>query len=147
MSVVLRFFVICFALLLAGLAAGAMLVLGALLPVASTLPPHDDAGRIVWFLVFTTSGLVIFLAFAPAVIVILLAETFAWRSILLYALAGGAIGLFYGYSLGIIESAAAIKVHTPLGTNLELIAAAGIAAGLVYWLVAGRNAGRWRESA
>jgi hypothetical protein len=35
----------------------------------------------------------------------------------------------------------------PLRTNFELLAAAGIAAGFVYWLVAGRNAGLWRERA
>jgi hypothetical protein len=29
--------------------------------------------------------------------------------------------------------------------HLEVITGAGIVAGLVYWLIAGRNAGRWRE--
>jgi hypothetical protein len=33
----------------------------------------------------------------------------------------------------------------PLKTNFELLAAAGIAAGFIYWLVAGRSAGPWRE--
>jgi len=28
---------------------------------------------------------------------------------------------------------------------LQLAAAAGIVGGIVYWLIAGRNAGRWRE--
>jgi hypothetical protein len=29
--------------------------------------------------------------------------------------------------------------------ELEIMAAAGIVAGFVYWAIAGRNAGRWRE--
>ena len=34
---------------------------------------------------------------------------------------------------------------TPVGHGLEIVAAAGIVGGLVYWLIAGRNAGAWRE--
>jgi len=29
--------------------------------------------------------------------------------------------------------------------HLEIMTGAGIVAGLVYWLIAGRNAGAWRE--
>jgi len=29
--------------------------------------------------------------------------------------------------------------------EVEIMAGAGIVAGLVYWLIAGRNAGAWRE--
>jgi hypothetical protein len=39
------------------------------------------------------------------------------------------------------------QFNMPLGTNFELLAAAGIAAGLIYWLIAGRNAGLWRAPA
>jgi hypothetical protein len=29
--------------------------------------------------------------------------------------------------------------------HLEIMTGAGIVAGLVYWMIAGRNAGAWRE--
>ena len=31
--------------------------------------------------------------------------------------------------------------------HLEIMTGAGIVAGLVYWMIAGRNAGAWREAA
>jgi hypothetical protein len=76
--------------------------------------------------------------------VILLAESFSVRSVLVYAVAGGLIGLFCGYTLGFVEYAHRFRIDAPFGTNFELMAAAGIAAGLVYWLIAGRTAGFWR---
>jgi hypothetical protein len=66
---------------------------------------------------------------------------------LVHALAGGLIGLFCGYSLGIIGPLPRFDFDMPLGTNFELLTAAGIAAGLVYWLIAGRSAGLWRDRA
>jgi hypothetical protein len=33
----------------------------------------------------------------------------------------------------------------PISRNVELAAAAGAVFGMTYWLIAGRNAGRWRE--
>ncbi len=30
--------------------------------------------------------------------------------------------------------------------EVEIMAGAGIIAGLVYWLIAGRNAGEWRKT-
>jgi hypothetical protein len=36
---------------------------------------------------------------------------------------------------------------TPIRFSLQLAGAAGIIGGLIYWLVAGRNAGRWMDYA
>jgi len=33
----------------------------------------------------------------------------------------------------------------PISREFEIVAAAGIAFGVTYWLIAGRKAGRWRE--
>jgi hypothetical protein len=33
-----------------------------------------------------------------------------------------------------------------LGRAPEMLSGAGVAAGLVYWLIAGRNAGKWHAS-
>jgi hypothetical protein len=77
---------------------------------------------------------------------ILIAESFSLRSVLVYALAGGVTGLSCGYTLGFVEYAPRFRIDAPFGTNFELMAAAGIAAGLVYWLIAGRTAGLWRAA-
>jgi hypothetical protein len=143
LAIFFRFFVMAFAFWIATIAAAAVLVLGAGAPDL----PQPDAWPIVSFLILTTSAFVAAFSFAPAAVVILLAESFAVRSVLVYAVAGGAIGLFCGYTLGFVEYAPRFRMDTPFGTNFELMAAAGIAAGLVYWLIAGRTAAGWRSAA
>jgi hypothetical protein len=142
LPIVFRFFVTLFGFWLASLAAAAVLVLG---PSAPMLPAPQD-WPLISFVILTTSAFVAAFAFAPAVVVILVAESFAFRSVLLYALAGAAIGLVCGYTLGFVAQAPRFQTGAPFGTNFELLGAAGIAAGLVYWLVAGRTAGPWRRA-
>lgn len=141
MQIIFRFFVALFAFWIASIAAAAVLVLGAGAP---DLPRPDD-WPVVAILIFTTSAFVAAFAFTPSVVVILLAESFAWRSVVLYAIAGGAVALFCGYTLGFVEYEPQFRFDVPFGTNFELMAAAGIAGGLVYWLAAGRTAGGWRS--
>jgi hypothetical protein len=143
LAIFFRLFVILFGFWIATVAAACVLVLG---PSAPDLPPHADAWAIVWFLILTTSAFVAVFSFAPAALMILIAESFSLRSVLVYALAGGVIGLSCGYTLGFVEYAPRFRIDAPFGTNFELMAAAGIAAGLVYWLIAGRTAGLWRAA-
>jgi hypothetical protein len=143
LAIFFRFFVVLFAFWIATIAAAAVLVLG---PSAPDLPPHGDAWPIIWFLILTTSAFVAAFSFAPAAVVILITESFRLRSVLVHAVAGGLIGLFCGYTLGFVENTPKFRIDTPFGTNFELMAAAGIAAGLVYWLIAGRTSGNWREA-
>ena len=142
MAIIFRFFVVLFAFWIATIAAAAVLVLGASAPDL----PQSEAWPVVWFLILTTSAFVAAFSFAPAAVVILIVESFRLRSVLLYAVAGGLIGLFCGYTLGFVEYAPRFRIDAPFGTNFELMAAAGIAAGLVYWLIAGRTSGNWREA-
>ena len=142
MAIFFRFFVVLFAFWIATIAAAAVLVLG---PSAPDLP-QGEAWPIIWFLILTASAFVAAFSFAPAAVVILVAESFSLRSVLVHAAAGGAIGLFCGYTLGFVEYAPQFRIDTPFGTNFELMAAAGIAAGLVYWLIAGRTSGNWRSA-
>jgi hypothetical protein len=141
MQVILRFFVTLFAFWVASLAAAAVMVFGAAAP---EFPPPDSWPLLTIF-IFTVSAFVAAFAFVPAVIAVIVTETFSLRSVVLYAIAGGLIGLFCGYSLGFIEPMPQFQFNMPLGTNFELLAAAGIAGGLVYWLIAGRSAGLWRD--
>ena len=143
MALIVRFFVVIFAFWLASLAAGATLVLGAVAPAAD-VSQGEHAAPVLWLLIFTTGTFVAAFAFVPAIVVILLSESFGWRSVVFHAIAGGGIGLFCGYTFGFIERVPDLRLDSPFGTNFELMAAAGIAAGLVYWLVAGRTAGAWR---
>ena len=140
MQLIVRFFVTLFAFWVASLVAAAVMVLGA----APELPRADDFPLLTVFIV-TVSAFVAAFSFVPAVIAILVTETFGLRSVLFHALAGGLIGLFCGYTLGFIGPLPRIDFDMPLGTNFELLAAAGNAAGLVYWLIAGRSAGLRRE--
>jgi hypothetical protein len=144
-QLIFRFFVVLFAYWVAALAAGAVLVFGAVSPPGSPdLAVQGSEWPVIWFLIFSTSAVVGSVAFVPAIVAILITETFMLRSVLFYTIAGGAIGLFSAYSMGFIESVPQFEWGVPFGTNFELMAAAGIAAGFVYWLIAGRNAGAWR---
>jgi hypothetical protein len=145
MQLIFRFFVVLFAYWVAAVAAGAVLVIGAVSPPGAADPAlQSSEWPVIWFLIFSTSAVVGSVAFVPAVVAILITETFMLRSVLFYTIAGGAIGLFSAYSMGFIESVPQFEWGVPFGTNFELMAAAGIAAGFVYWLIAGRNAGAWR---
>jgi hypothetical protein len=80
-------------------------------------------------------------ALLPAMVLIALTEGLRIRSSLFYAVSGGLgfVALYYG--LGLADR------DVVLGRDLEIMAGAGIAAGFVYWLLAGRKAGCWREQA
>jgi hypothetical protein len=143
MQLIFRFFVTLFAFWVASLAAAAVMVFGATAPEFSA----PDSWPLLTIFIFTVSAFVAAFSFVPTVVIILITETFGLRSVIFYAVAGGLIGLFCGYTLGFVEPMPQFQFNMPLGTNFELLAAAGIAAGLVYWLIAGRNAGLWRAPA
>ena len=68
------------------------------------------------------------LAAVPALIAIVLAELFRWRSVFFYLAVGGGLGLL------------ATPLHGTDGGQL-LLPAAGFVGGFAYWFVAGRLAG------
>lgn len=76
------------------------------------------------------------LAFVPAGLAILAAETLRLRSILYHLLAGGLIALALVAATWIPEAG---PVSMPPDWNLFL--AAGFVGGFVYWLIAGRGSG------
>lgn len=141
MALVGRIVVIVFALLIASLAASAVLQIGVFLPLwRAALSPDLDQG---FFSAIVGVGffLVSLFAFVPAIIVVALAEAFSLRSVLFYAVAGALGALVLSSGVGIDPT----SLNAPPTSITESLAAAGIVAGLVYWLLAGRNAGRWRE--
>ena len=72
------------------------------------------------------------LAALPAVVVIVLAEVFTWRSAFFYIAIGGGLGLLASQFNGMLQE----TNDSPI-----LLPAAGFVGGLAYWLIAGRLAG------
>ena len=137
MALFIRFFVVVFGFLFGCLAAGAVLVI-ATLPAGTLNGPFDNFDWLVlWGAILTSAAFVSAIAFVPAVIMILIAEALGLRSLFFYALAGGTGGLLYGLTFPATAA-------NPFDRTVQITLAAGVAAGIVYWLVAGRTAGRWR---
>ncbi len=135
MAPFIRFFVIMFGLFLGSVAAGATFLATINGFTTEIDPPYSDF--FFWVFLWTSltwSTLVMIWSFIPACVAILIAEMFAIRSLLVYAVFGAIGGAIYG--LGFLY-----------GTDnaIQSSAAAGIAGASVYWLVAGRNAGMWRS--
>ena len=144
MALIGRLFVILFAFLFACLAAG-MIVVGAVL-----YPEFSDLGTgtidqsainvVLGFGFIFLSGF----ALLPALIVVLITEAFYVRGVLSYAVGGAMVGC--ACYLGLIPvDPAMLHFDGIVRRHLEIMTGAGIVAGLVYWLIAGRTAGAWRE--
>jgi hypothetical protein len=139
-----RIVVIAFAFLVASLAAGAVVTLAVLLPEWSDLAlgpfDRDTFGIVLAFGTIFVSGF----ALLPLILVVVVAEAMAIRSVLFYAIAGALAGFVVYYHLGIWD----ISVLTVAGETrreIEIMSGAGIVAGFVYWAIAGRSAGAWRQ--
>ena len=144
MALIGRLFVILFGFLFACLAAG-MIVVGAVLyPEFSDLgtgPIDQNAINIVLGFGFIfLSGF----ALLPALIVVLITEAFYVRGVLTYAIGGAVVGA--ACYLGLVPfDPATLRFDGIVRRHLEIMTGAGIVAGLVYWMIAGRNAGAWRQ--
>src|SRR3954452_2407201 len=144
MSLIGRILVILLGLFAASLVAGAILVGAVLFPALSDFPDAPiDPGVLNIALGF---GFIFVSGFAllPALLVVLITEAFYIRSALAYAVGGGVVGL--ACYLGLVPfDPATLRFDGIVRRHLEIMTGAGIVAGMVYWLIAGRNAGAWRE--
>jgi hypothetical protein len=143
MALIGRLFVILFAFLAACLVAG-MIVIGAVLFPEFTdlgIGNIDPAVHVVIGLGFIfISGF----ALLPALLVAAITEAFYIRSVLAYAVGGALVGV--ACYLGLIPfDPDTMRFDGIVRRHLEIMTGAGIVAGLIYWLIAGRNAGAWRE--
>ena len=102
-----------------------------------------DGGATIDFFTGSVIALTLYagaVAFVPALVAVILAEAFAWRSVFYYLAVGAAIGLAadrLSDFIGPVEVAARRPV---------IYLAAGFVAGIVYWAIAGRRAGPGRRS-
>jgi hypothetical protein len=144
MALLGRLIVIFFGFLAACLVAGMIVVFAVLFPELSDLgsgPIDQSAINVVLGFGFIfISGF----ALLPAMLVVLITEAFYVRGMLTYALGGAVVGLACYLSL-IPFDPAALQFDGIVRRHLEVMTGAGIVAGLVYWLIAGRNAGAWRK--
>lgn len=142
-----RIIVIAFALIVASMVAGITLAVGIIAPDWPWLD-SDPIERVSFFVVsFFATSFIGATAFVPAVLLVVVAEVMRLRRLLYYAAAGAVVGLtsYYGSNVELrLENTTDVA---PAFHPLQLAAAAGIVGGLAYWLLAGRNAGRWREPA
>ena len=151
MALLGRIFVILFALWLATMAAGIVWsigLLGAQWPAMS----GDPAERVVfWGAAFIASGITATLLFLPMLIAVVLAEAFAVRSLLINVFGAVALALLayqgagQGTGFGRNGEESIDRAPPLVSREFEITAAAGATFGLIYWLIAGRKAGRWRE--
>lgn len=151
-NLIVRLIAILFALLLAYLAAGMFLAVGMFLgwfrylfaaftaESGGVVEASDVLAAIATFAVALFSSFTIAIAAtAPALLAIAIAEAMRWRSLAINLLLGGGVALATDFITTTPDS-------TPLSQGAALVLlSTGFIAGFVYWLVAGRNAGRWLD--
>ncbi|MCA0013403.1 hypothetical protein LB561_21310 [Mesorhizobium sp. B292B1B] len=98
-------------------------------PIAALAVP--PLGMFIYFLTIVLTGL-------QTLVFALIAEFFSLRNALLHMLFGGAAAVG-GFAL--IWPSALEDMAPERWADIGIIAAAGLVAGLVYWLIAGRDAG------
>jgi hypothetical protein len=141
MTLLARIFAVLFTFLLACVAAAMVVTIAVELPLWDELVERPPGHQGIAIMVALSAVFFSIYAMLPAMLLIALAEGFRVRSVLFYALAGLALALCsaYGFDLRSLRAGA-----SPRGA--EIMAAAGIVGGFVYWALAGRNAGKWRRS-
>jgi hypothetical protein len=156
MAVIVRSLAVLFASLLACLAAGIVLTLGTLTPPWDEVAASQEDMALLAALAVVATVMVTAVAMLPTLLIAIVAEIFAWRSSLIYAALGGVLALLLARSGDFVfyfDDIFGRPARETLQRNLaqmglhqhEVLAAAGIAGGLVYWLVAGRRAGAWKR--
>lgn len=144
MALIGRAFLILFAFLASCLVAGMIIIVAVLYPELSDIGSGQiDRNAINIVLGF---GFIFISGFAllPALIVVLITEAFNVRGALTYAIGGAVVGA--ACYLGLVPfDPDTFQFQGIVRRHLEILTGAGIVGGLVYWLIAGRTAGSWRE--
>jgi hypothetical protein len=145
MSLIGRFFVILFAVIVASMATGIAIAVGILGPQWHAAGGDAGERAIFWGTAFVATGFTGAIGTLPLAILIVLAEAYRIRSLLVHAAAGAAlfVAAYYGSNLPGRYEESIDRPPPPISREGELAAAAGAVFGLTYWLTAGRNAGRW----
>ena len=144
MSLIGRIIVIFFAFCVACMVGGAIVTFSILFPELSAMDTGIIDPNTINILV--GFGFIFFSGFAliPALVVVVITEAFNIRSVIAYALGGAVVGL--ACYLGLIPyDTTTMSFDGIVRRHLEVMTGAGIVAGLIYWVIAGRKAGAWRH--
>jgi phosphotransferase system glucose/maltose/N-acetylglucosamine-specific IIC component len=144
MALIGRLFVIAFGFLAACLVAGMIVVIAVLFPEFSDIGTSGLDQSVIQVLIGFGFIFISGFALLPAAIVALLTEAFSIRSVLAYAIGGALVGAACYLSLVPFDTES-WRFDGIVRRHLEIMTGAGIVAGLMYWVIAGRNAGAWRE--
>jgi hypothetical protein len=139
-TLVSRLIAVFLAFIASCITAGVVITIGILVNESEDLFAFADPSVIWWmagFFVFMVTSV----AMLPGIAMIALAEWSGVRSVLVYAAAGGLGLVAFYYGFGYANRTGALSGLR----EAEIMAGAGIAAGFVYWAIAGRNAGAWRK--
>jgi hypothetical protein len=148
MSLLARIVMAFIAYVFACIAAALVLTIGSFAPdwnelmISLGLYSAAEQSAALWWLTGVAAIIIFMIGFLPAALVIALTEGLALRSSIVYGVVGAALALAMAYGLdfaGYLTSP-----DGDIARNREVFAAAGIAGGLVYWLIAGRRAGAWK---
>jgi hypothetical protein len=142
MAVIGRLLLMMFAYALACVAASFVFTMGALNPHWDDVAAAGLPQAAIWAIVAVGAPIIGFVAFLPGLLIVAVAEGFAWRSVLLYAAMGGALAMALSYGMDLNGDLG--QPVTYFAREREVLAASGIAGGLAYWLLAGRKAGAWK---
>lgn len=148
MSLLGRIFVVIFAVIVASLAAGMAIATGVLGPQWHSFSGDVDERVVFWGATFVGATATGAVGLLPLAILIAVAESFKIRSLVANMAAGAAMLLLGYYGSGLAPPSYEESIDhppPPISREAQIAAASGAVFGLVYWLIAGRNAGRWRE--
>ncbi len=148
-DMILRVLAVCLALLAAIFAAGLFISLGFHEQVQMTAEERDSimpftlpAGGM-----FMAMGIGM-VAYVPAVIAIAIAEVFRWRGVVMNLALGALVAIYAGYrqfGVGFGQNGEVTADARGASGTLIVVLAAGFVGAFVYWLLAGRNAGKWLD--
>ena len=149
-----RGLVIILAYLAAAVAASATVafsVMGILLKSGQPMPNMPDAIAAVLQAAATVFVPLAVSAFLPSMMVSFVAEIYRLRSAIFYMLGAVVISIISSFGLKLVLSLVMFqpKGESRLASGFFInwpLAAAGAVGGLVYWAIAGRNAGAWRQA-
>jgi hypothetical protein len=145
MSIVARILMIFFSYVLACLAGSALVTFGILALDWNNLSQAGLLSAAIVVIIIVAATIMGVVGALPTALIVVIAEAFAWRSVLFYAAAGGALAFALSYGFGLPSGISdVVQTDVYFAQERQLLAASGIAGGLVYWLFAGRRAGSWK---
>ena len=150
MSLLGRIIVIIFALIVSTLAVGMTLAIGLVEPQWHAFSGDIGERITFWGVAFVGTAFTASIGLLPMLILVVISEAFRVRSLLINMVAGALliVGGYYASDLGRPRYEESIDHPPPtIPRQAEVAAAAGAVGGFVYWLIAGRNAGRERRGA